>query len=89
MKFIKKYHKHPEVITIITTLVIIFIYGQYEWNKAGEFSVYLWDYEYENLELMWFKTNHFYQLAFMRIMMFGGFIFGGLLLFLNTKNIKK
>jgi len=72
-------------IIIICAITVVFLYGRYQWNQAGELDDFqLWELSRFDPVVTYMKMHQFYEMAFMRIIMFGGFVFGSLLLLMGV-----
>jgi hypothetical protein len=83
MKFIKKHYK---LIIILISIIAVYIYGWYEWKYAGDMQWEIWESGgWDDPVITYIRMHQFDELAFMKTMMIGGFVFGSLLLLLNIK----
>ena len=77
--------QNKERVLVICTIIVVYIYGWYQWHRASEFDSFLWESGgYGDMMLDAISRQHFYELAFMKLAMFGGFVFGSLLLLMNV-----
>jgi len=77
--------QNKERVIVICAIVMVFIYGWHQWHMAGQFDSFLWESGgYGDMMLDAISRQHFYELAFMKLTMFGGFVFGSLLLLMNV-----
>ena len=82
MKFLKQYSKS----IVILAIAIVFIYGWYEWTRAGDMEWEIWESGgWYDSTITYMQMHRVYELSLMKTIMFGGFVFGSLLLLLNLK----